>query len=193
MFPWYSFLTYAVITAATPGPNNIMSMSNAGRLGFRRALPFNLGIWVGFTIVMVLCTLFCTALSALIPAIRLPMLVLGAAYMLYLAWGTFRSSDVIQEDHAREGFRSGLLLQFINPKIYLYGIMSMEAYILPYYSGQPAVLLFFALLLAFIGFVFTLAWAAFGSVFRFLFSRHARAVNTIMALLLVYCAVSLFL
>ena len=23
MFPWYSFLTYAVITAATPGPNNI--------------------------------------------------------------------------------------------------------------------------------------------------------------------------
>ena len=193
MFPWYAFLTYAVITAATPGPNNIMSMSNAGRLGFRRALPFNFGIWVGFTIVMVLCTLFCTALSALIPAIRLPMLVLGAAYMLYLAWGTFRSSDVIQEDHAREGFRSGLLLQFINPKIYLYGIMSMEAYILPYYSGQPAVLLFFALLLAFIGFVFTLAWAAFGSVFRLLFSRHARTVNTIMALLLVYCAVSLFL
>lgn len=193
MFPWYSFLTYAVITAATPGPNNIMSMSNAGRLGFRRALPFNLGIWVGFTLVMALCTLFCTALSALIPAIRLPMLVLGAAYMLYLAWGTFRSSDVIQEDHAREGFRSGLLLQFINPKIYLYGIMSMEAYILPYYSGQPAVLLFFALLLAFIGFVFTLAWAAFGSVFRLLFSRHARTVNTIMALLLVYCAVSLFL
>lgn len=77
MFPWYAFLTYAVITAATPGPNNIMSMSNAGRLGFRRALPFNLGIWVGFTIVMVLCPLFCTALSALIPAIRLPMLVLG--------------------------------------------------------------------------------------------------------------------
>ena len=142
---------------------------------------------------MALCTLFCTALSALIPAIRLPMLVLGAAYMLYLAWGTFRSSDVIQEDHSREGFLSGLLLQFINPKIYLYGVMSMEAYILPYYGGQPAVLLFFALLLAFIGFVFTLAWAAFGSVFRLLFSRHARVVTTIMALLLVYCAVSLFL
>ena len=185
MFPWYAFLTYAVITAATPGPNNIMSMSNAGRLGFRRALPFNFGIWVGFTIVMVLCTLFCTALSALIPAIRLPMLVLGAAYMLYLAWITFRSSDVIQEDHSREGFLSGLLLQFINPKIYLYCIMSMEAYILPYYIGQPV--------MAFIGFAFTLAWAAFGSVFRLLFSRHARVVNTIMALLLVYCAVSLFL
>ena len=193
MFPWYSFLTYAVITAVTPGPNNIMSMSNAGRLGFRRALPFNLGIWVGFTAVMVLCTAFCTALSALLPAIRLPMLVLGAVYMLHLAWDTFRSSDVIQEEHAREGFLSGLLFQFINPKIYLYCIMSMEAYILPYYSGQPVILFLFALLLAFIGFVFTLVWAAFGSGLRQLFSRHARAVNTVMALLLVYCAVSLFL
>lgn len=193
MFPWYAFLTYAVVTAATPGPNNIMSMSNGNRLGFRGALPFNFGIWAGFTIVMVSCTLFCTALSTLIPTIRLPMMILGAAYMLYLAWGTFRSSDVIQEDHSREGFLSGLLLQFINPKIYLYGILSMEAYVLPYYEDRPVILFLFALLLAFIGFVFTLCWSAFGSVFRRLFSQYARIVNTIMALLLVYCAVSLFL
>ena len=193
MFPWYAFLTYAVVTAATPGPNNIMSMSNGNRLGVRGALPFNFGIWAGFTIVMVACTLFCTALSTLIPTIRLPMMILGAAYMLYLAWGTFRSSDVIQEDHSREGFLSGLLLQFINPKIYLYGILSMEAYVLPYYEDRPVILFLFALLLAFIGFVFTLCWSAFGSVFRRLFSQYARIVNTIMALLLVYCAVSLFL
>ena len=193
MFPWYAFLTYAVVTAATPGPNNIMSMSNGNRLGFRGALPCNFGIWAGFTIVMVACTLFCTALSTLIPTIRLPMMILGAAYMLYLAWGTFRSSDVIQEDHSREGFLSGLLLQFINPKIYLYGILSMEAYVLPYYEDRPVILFLFALLLAFIGFVFTLCWSAFGSVFRRLFSQYARIVNTIMALLLVYCAVSLFL
>ena len=44
MFPWPTFLTYAVITAATPGPNNIMSMSNASHKGFWAALPFNLGI-----------------------------------------------------------------------------------------------------------------------------------------------------
>lgn len=31
---WASFLTYAVVTAVTPGPNNIMSMSNGSRLGF---------------------------------------------------------------------------------------------------------------------------------------------------------------
>lgn len=40
MFNWFAFLTYAVITAATPRPNNIMSMSNGGRLGFNLTLAF---------------------------------------------------------------------------------------------------------------------------------------------------------
>ena len=192
MFPWFSFLTYAVVTAVTPGPNNILSLSNGSRKGFRGALPFNWGIFVGFVVVMLLCTLFCSVLSALIPKIKFPMLVAGAAYMLYLAWHTFRDTGELGEEESRSGFLSGLLLQFINPKIYLYCILSMQAYILPFYQGRPLILTAFALLLAFIGFLFTLCWSAFGSVFRWLVSRHARVVNTIMALLLVYCAVSLF-
>ena len=192
MFNWVSFLTYAVVTAVTPGPNNIMSMSNGSRKGFRAALPFNFGIGLGFSIVMLLCTAFCSMLSTFIPKIKFPMLVVGAAYMLYLAWETFRSSDGIEENHSREGFISGLLLQFINPKIYIYCIMSMEAYILPCYNGKMLPLFGFAMLLAFIGFAFTLCWSAFGSVFKWLFSKHTKLVNTVMALLLVYCAISLF-
>lgn len=192
MFNWVSFLTYAVVTAVTPGPNNIMSMSNGSRKGFRAALPFNFGIGLGFSIVMLLCTAFCSMLSTFIPKIKFPMLVVGAAYMLYLAWETFRSSDGIEENHSREGFISGLLLQFINPKIYIYCIMSMEAYILPFYNGKMLPLFGFAMLLAFIGFAFTLCWSAFGSVFKWLFSKHTKFVNTVMALLLVYCAISLF-
>ncbi|NLM87020.1 MAG: hypothetical protein GX171_10060 [Clostridiales bacterium] len=98
---WTAFLVYALSTAATPGPNNILSMSNGSRKGFLKALPF--------------------------------------------------------------------------------------------FHGQTGKLLLFALLLAFIGFVFTLLWSAFGSAFRILFSRHARAVNSVMALLLMYCALALFL
>ena len=192
MFNWLAFLTYAFITAATPGPNNIMSMSNGSRLGFRGALPFNFGIWAGFSAVMLLCTAFCTTLTNLIPAVKTPMLIAGAAYMLHLAWSTFRSSGVIEDRHSSSGFYAGMLLQFINPKIYIYGIMSMQAYILPFYAGEPLTLMLFALLLAFIGFAFTLCWSAFGSAFRLLFSRHTKTVNTIMALLLVYCALSLF-
>ena len=193
MFSWFNFLSYAIATAATPGPNNIMSMTSAGQLGFRKSFPFNLGIWVGFSIVMLVCTFFCNILSSLIPKIKTPMLIAGALYMLWLAWKTFRSAPDIAEHPAKSTFFSGLALQFINPKIYIYCIVSMEAYILPVYQGQWNMLILFALLLAFIGFIFTLCWALFGSIFRLLFSRYAKITNAVMALLLVYCAVSLFM
>lgn len=193
MFNWLNFLSYAVVTAVTPGPNNIMSMSNAGRLGFRKSFPFNFGIWAGFSVVMLVCTLFCNMLSEIIPKIKTPMLIIGAIYMLWLAWKTVKSSSVIEETQSKSSFISGALLQFINPKIYIYCIVSMEAYILPYYQGEWLTLIFFALLLAFIGFAFTLCWALFGSVFKLLFSKYAKVTNFIMAGLLVYCAISLFL
>ena len=194
MFNWLHFLTYAVVTAITPGPNNLLSMQNGGRLGFRRALPFNLGVFVGFSVVMALCTLLCRLLTTLIPKIQFPMMVAGAAYLLYLAWKTFRSSGPAEAGNpAHSGFWPAVALQFINPKAYLYGIVSAELYILPAYPDQSLVQLGFTLLLAFIAFLCTLCWSAFGSAFRFLFIHHAKATNTVMALLLVYCAVSLFL
>lgn len=193
MFDWFSFLSYTFVTAVTPGPNTLSAMSVGGRLGFRRGLPFNLGIWLGFSVVMLLCTFLCSSLEALIPRIRLPMLILGAAYMLYLAWGTYKSAPLTEKEGVGGSFLSGLWLQFVNVKIYIYGIMSMEAYVLPYFHGRPGVLALFALLLAFIGFVFTLLWSLFGSVFRSLFSKHGKITNTVLALMLVYCALSLFL
>ena len=193
MFNWFHFLSYAVVTAVTPGPNNIMSMSNAGRVGFRKSFPFNLGIWVGFSVVMLICTFFCNMLSEIIPKLKTPMLIIGALYMLRLAWKTLQDSSAIEETHAKSTFLSGAFLQFVNPKIYIYCIVSMEAYILPYYQGDWVALILFSLLLALIGFVFTLCWAMFGSVFKLLFSRYAKITNLIMAGLLVYCAISLFL
>lgn len=187
------FLTYVIVTAGTPGPNNITSMSNASRLGLKKSYPFNLGIWVGFSIVAILCTIFVSLLSSLIPKIKVAMLIVGAVYMLYLAWKTFKSSGDIEESHSSANFFSGLFLQFINAKIYIYCIVSMQVYILPYYGGQLLPLFGFAIMLATIGFLFTLLWAVFGSVFKLLFSKYAKLVNTIMALLLVYCAISLFL
>lgn len=193
MFPWFSFLSYALITAGTPGPNNIMSMSNAASRGLKKGFPFQLGILTGFTVVILLCTFFCNALSEMIPKIKLPMMVVGAAYMLWLAWNLLKSTGIQEYAYEKSGYFTGLLLQFVNPKLYFYCIMSLEAYILPYFHGQRIPLILFALLLALICFTSNMCWAMFGSVCRALFSKYARVTNTVMALLLVYCAVSLFL
>ena len=68
MFHLYDFLIYCFITAYTPGANNLLSMSNAIRMGFRRSIRFNIGILAGFAVVMSVCTAFSAALYSLLPS-----------------------------------------------------------------------------------------------------------------------------
>ena len=198
MFPWQAFLTYIFIVAITPGPNNIMSMNNAAQKGFWKAMPFNLGIFTGFIFVLILCTVFSSLLFSLIPRIQFPMKILGAAYMIYLALKPFlpfkrqAAKDLKGSGLAFQSYIIGAALQFINPKFYIYCITAISSFILPWYTSIP-MLTFFIFLLAFTGFACTVCWSFFGSVFSKIFNKYGRIINIVMALLLVYCAVSLFL
>lgn len=192
MFRLYDFLIYCFLTAYTPGANNLLSMSNAIRLGFRRSVRFNLGILAGFAVVMSVCTAFSATLYSLLPRIKTAMQILGAAYMLYLAWKVWKSSSELSADGGQEAsFLSGMVLQFANPKIYIYAITAMSLYILPVYHSAAA-LVGFTVLLTVIGASGSFVWALFGAAFCRFFSRHAKLVNGVMALLLVYCAAALF-
>ncbi|MBQ0037673.1 MAG: LysE family transporter [Clostridiales bacterium] len=188
-----SFLLYMLSTAFTPGPNNIAGMSNAAQHGLKKGFIFNLGILTGQISVVFACAIFCNVLTTLIPKIEFPMRVIGAIYILYLAWSIFRSGDDWSEVKTEAHFLPGLLLCWLNPKYYLYSIVSLETYVLPYYGGNWKMIFLFAGLLAGVGFLSTTCWSVFGSLFRTLFTKHAKVVNTIMALLLVYCAVTMFL
>lgn len=193
MFDWFSFLTYAVLTTITPGPNTILSMSNGSRKGFFKGLPLNLGMWCGFSLVMMGCAVFCTLLSAWIPMIKGPMLYVGAAYLLWLAWKTLKRSGDIQDKESKGDFLTGFAMQFVNPKVMLYGIMSYEAYILPAFEGAYLKLLGFSFVLSTIGFVNGLLWSAGGSAFKWLYAKHGKTVNVLMALALCWCALKLIL
>ncbi len=193
MFPVSDFLIYCFITAYTPGANNLLSMSNAARLGFRKSVSFNFGITMGFLIVMTVCTLFSSTLYSALPKVKFYMQLLGAAYMLYLAWKVWKtSSDLEVESRKESSFLSGMVLQFMNPKIYIYAITAMSLYILPLYHSVVA-LIVFVLILTIIGASGSYVWALFGSAFCRFFTKHTKGVNLVMALLLVYCAVSLYL
>lgn len=193
MIPYAEFLIYCFVTAYTPGANNLLSMSNAARLGFRRSVRFNLGITAGFLIVMSVCTIFTSTLYSLLPKIKIFMQILGAVYMLYLAWKVWKTpADLSAEGGKESGFLSGMILQFVNPKIYIYAVTAMSLYILPAFDS-PWALVGFTLILTVIGASGSYVWALAGTVFCRLFRKYTKAVNLIMALLLIYCAVALFL
>jgi cysteine/O-acetylserine efflux protein len=190
---WLSFISYVVVSTFTPGPNNISSMSNASRYGFMKSLFYRLGITAGFFMIMGLCALFSATLLKYIPALKPFMQGLGAAYILWLAWKTYSSrSSGGHSVEAESTFLSGLLLQFANVKVILYGITAMSTFVLPYTSSLP-LLIAASAVLALTAFVSTSLWAAFGAVFSRFLRSHERLMNAVMALLLVYCAVSLYL
>jgi cysteine/O-acetylserine efflux protein len=190
---YFAFLSYVMLTTFTPGPNNIMSMSNAARVGFRRTLRFTGGVFTGFFAVMALSCAFSLTLYAALPNVKPVMTGIGAAYILWLAWKTATARPHDEDTKSGTGsFVSGALLQFLNPKAILFGITVASTFLVPYYRSS-LVLAGFCLFMATVSFISTSCWAMFGSVFeRFLAANH-RVVSWVMAGLLVYCAVSLFL
>lgn len=42
-----AFLFYVLISNLSPGPNTIISMSNASKYGFKKSIRFNIGIFFG--------------------------------------------------------------------------------------------------------------------------------------------------
>ena len=189
-----SFLTYTLLTAYTPGPNNIMALGNASRDGLRRTLPFLAGILVGFTLVMGLCAMLTAILFNLIPAIEPYMLAIGAGYLVHLAWTVWidRSKPNSGKGMHSNSFLAGAMLQLVNVKIMLYGVTALSSFVLPHYRN-PGPVAGFSLLLAVIGLSGSVAWAVFGSLIEQVFQRRRRLVNATMAVLLLYCAVSLYL
>jgi threonine/homoserine/homoserine lactone efflux protein len=188
----FAFISYVTLTTFTPGPNNIMSMANASRYGLKRSMRFTVGVCAGFFLIVGLSIVFTIGLQRLVPTIKPYMTVVGAAYILWLAWKTVTSSPHDDAAAGQSTFLSGMLLQFLNPKAILYGITAASVYIVPYYDSVP-VLVAFAAALAIVSLVSTSCWALFGSLFqRFMAANHT-VVNYVMGALLVYCAVALFI
>ena len=192
--PLLSLLIYAFVASFTPGPNNIMAMLFANKYGFKRTIRFCLGVGTGFFVILLLSSYFNLLLKNFIPKIEFFMAILGAGYMLYLALLIIKSKDSGDDTNGDKynSFLAGMLLQFVNPKGILYSITAISTFVIPYHTSNSS-LFFFSVLLAVIGFIGTFSWNVFGSVFKRFLSKYRSPFNIIMALLLVYSAVSILL
>ncbi len=191
MLNLYPFLTYVFVTTFTPGPNNILSMSNGLRYGYRRVLGFLAGITTGFFVVMLVSGLLNVALVSVMPSIRFWLNLLGAAYMLYLAAhiAFSKSNADSPQPQSLNTFRSGFALQFVNLKGILYGVTVFSLFITPAFQN-PVIVGLFAPLLAIVGFAAVSSWALGGNLFRRFLQKYERAFNLAMGALLVYTALA---
>ncbi|GEK33613.1 LysE family translocator [Kurthia sibirica] len=192
--PIFSFIFFVVITSFTPGPNNIMAMSFANQYGLKRTVPFSVGVGIGFFIITLASSVFNIALTELMPTIQTPLSLLGVVYMLYLAFKIYRSTyEKSQQQKSTKNFLViGTLLQFINPKGILYSIAVVATYVLPYYSSYISYFIL-SIILGFVGTLSTFTWALFGSILQKYLIAYTKPFNIVMALLLLYSAISLLI
>ncbi|EJR99133.1 LysE family transporter [Bacillus cereus] len=188
----FSFLLFVFISSFTPGPNNFLAMTYANQHGLKRSINFCFGVSFGFFILTSLCSFFNIVLINIIPIIEIPLKILGVAYMLYLAFKIITSKG--RADHNEKNnknlFTVGIFIQFVNPKGILFGLTVVSTFILPYYNSYSSFLLF-SLFLGIVGLLSTFSWSLFGSTFQKLLVKHNQLFNIIMAVLLVFSAVSI--
>ena len=185
-----NFLVYALINAFTPGPGNILALNTVTNYGWHRGRPLFFGIFTGYYAVQILCALFVFGVGALLPSVLGVMKYIGGAYILWLAVHIALSKPEEDASEKTASFGKGFLLQFINVKIYLFGITALTGYVTAYSTALP-VLLFFELLIATIGTIATSTWIGLGTLLRSVYERHYRPINILLALILLECVVSM--
>jgi cysteine/O-acetylserine efflux protein len=189
----FSVISYILISTFTPGPSNISSASMAILHGYRNTLKFQLGLAFGVFLLMFLSGLFSTALLHRFPALEPILRYVGAAYILYLAFGILKASYSFAEKEINSlGFTHGFLLQILNPKLFVYAFTLFTAF-LSAVSRAPLSLAVLATLLAIVSFCATSVWALFGNGIKMSFRnpRLQLVINIVLSILLVYSAISL--
>jgi cysteine/O-acetylserine efflux protein len=186
-------LSYVLISSFTPGPANVSTSSLGILHGFRRTFAYQAGLIVGVFLMMLVGGLVSSSLLRWLPILEPALRLVGAAYILYLAYGMLRASYSFAQAEIRPlGFSHGLLLQVSNIKLMVYAFTVFSSFLAPI-TGNLAWLTLAALFLAAVSACATTVWALFGAAIkhRLRSPRFTRWVNTALALFLVYAALDL--
>ena len=185
-----NFFIYSVINAFTPGPGNILALNTVTNYGYKKGRPLYWGIFAGYYVVQVICAVFVFGVSTFLPDLLGIMKYIGAAYILWLAIHIALSKPTTGTVEKSASFLKGFLLQFVNVKIYLFGITALTGYVTEY-SASLWVLLLFEIIIATIGTIATLTWIGMGVLIQRAYQKYYRVINIILALTLSECVYSM--
>lgn len=185
-----NFFVYAIVNAFTPGPGNILALNTVTSYGIKKGVPLFLGIFTGYYVVQILCAVFVFGINAFLPNVLGILKYIGAAYILFLAIHIAVSKPTEETSDKSASFWKGFMLQFVNVKIYMFGITALTGYVTDY-STSLWVLLMFEMIIATIGTIATSAWIGIGIIIQKTYKRHFRIINIVLALVLLECVYSM--
>ena len=190
---WSALAIFLVVTLFSPGPNNLSCISMGVSYGYLKTMTYIWGIVAGFTTQALVSGVVSKTLIDLFPSFESVLRVVGAVYILWMAYRTLRSSYV--NGNGKEtslGFKEGFLLQYLNVKGILFVLTIYNVYLSPVLSSFWLIGLA-ALMLGVRSFLANSLYALFGAGIRQWLDNPVvvKAFNIAIALLLVYSAADL--
>ncbi|TWF94708.1 threonine/homoserine/homoserine lactone efflux protein [Saccharopolyspora dendranthemae] len=163
------FVAAVLVLLLAPGPDMAFMVATGLRDGRTGAARAAVGITAGVSVYVVLTALGLGAFLATAPGVIDTIQLIGAAYLAYLAWTTWRSSgeplEVTTAQHTGV-FRRGFIVNISNPKIMLFFTAFLPQF-LGEATGNPVLqLLMLGLLLQILGLAVDLAIGFAAGTFR---------------------------
>ena len=125
---WMAMFGFALSMSISPGPVNMLIIATAAQWGTRRAWAVVSGATIGFTLLLAVVGWGLAGLLQRHPLWLQTMGVVGALFIVFMAWKLISTPVLDQADgeaaHTESseempGFVHGFLLQWLNPKAWI--------------------------------------------------------------------------
>lgn len=158
------YLSALAVAYLLPGPDMAMILALTMKHGNRHGLLAALGLALSRAIHVTLSGLGLAALFATHPLLFDGVRLLGAAYLLWLAWQIGNSPQLLAVPETqttqptRHALRQGLLTNLLNPKALMFCALFLPQFITPAHGALGWQYLWLGVILVVTGFVFDLLY-----------------------------------
>lgn len=139
---YLSFLGAAILLTLAPGPDNMYILTKSLSAGPRQGVTLAMGLATGPLWHTLLVMAGVAAFIQSSPASFMVLKYCGAAYLLYLSYGAFRSKgasikagNVVDKSESfalyKRGFKRGFLMNASNPKVLLFFLAILPQFVQP--------------------------------------------------------------
>ena len=133
----FAFLGAAIMLTLMPGPDNLFVLAQSITQDKKAGIVTSLGLCTGLFVHISAAVLGISAIIYQSTIIFSIVKFAGAAYLLYLAWQSFRAKGdpfTLQQQNAQayvELYKKGILMNILNPKVSLFFLALLPQFVHP--------------------------------------------------------------
>ena len=115
------FLLFAFVASITPGPTNILVLTNSQHYGVKATLPARISGCVAASAIVLVSGAGAGEVLRQYPLVRQLMSWAGVLWLTWMSWQLFRApaATISGQSHRRFTAKAAALLQVINPKTWM--------------------------------------------------------------------------